>query len=101
MQSAYDVSLYRKMFWHNYQLAVPVKPSPTIKNQPSADVFRRRGLLVYERGGFDGYYKITLLSNSALEGVGIEVFCYPIKLHYSQTSNLKKRHYSPYDLTGL
>ena len=38
------------------------------------------------------------------KGSGAELllqFCYPIKLHYSQTSNLKKRHYSPYDLTGL
>lgn len=55
MQPAYGISLYRKLFWHNYQLAVPVKPSPNHKKQPSADVFRRRGLLVYERGGFDGY----------------------------------------------
>ena len=55
MQPAYDVSLYRKLFWHNYQLAVPVKPSPTIKTQPSADVFRRRGLIFVDAGWFDGY----------------------------------------------
>ena len=80
MQPAYDVSLYRKLFWHNYQLAVPVKPSPTIKTQPSADVFRRRGLLVYERGGFDGYYKITLLSNKLYCIDCIEIVLLPYKI---------------------
>ena len=62
---------------------------------------------MYERGGFDGYYKITLLSNPSMplnalpivllpykitllsnhldETHKLKQFCYPIKLHYSQT----------------
>ena len=62
---------------------------------------------MYERGGFDGYYKITLLSNKwyCIDCIEIVLlpykitllsndgdtfpflgqFCYPIKLHYSQT----------------
>ena len=105
MQPAYDVSLYCKLFWHNYQLAVPVKPSPTIKTQPSADVFRRRGLLVYERGGFDGYYKITLLSNSFILNIKRCTVLLPYKITLLSNQTVKPicnaRVLLPYKITLL
>ena len=40
-------------------------------------------------------YKFTLLSNKIATLNLIKMFYYPINLHYSQTSNLEKQHYSP------
>ena len=36
-------------------------------------------------------YRFTLLSNEAIENYNAKQFHYPIDLHYSQTSNLRKR----------
>ena len=78
----YEITLfsnYNKHFHSKSQVLLPYEI--TLFSNANLDSIRNSGVLLP--------YEITLFSNGRANGKSYDVFYYLMKLHYSQTSNLK------------